>query len=201
MLTDTLLSSGHAAADVSADVGETVVEPEERALIAAARSDPRAFGLLYQRYLPRIYRYLRLRCSNDADAADMTQDVFVRALAALPRYRDNGLPFAAWLFTIARNRSADAARRSRSTGLALQLGDDHAGGDDLEGSVVRREAIVRVERLLARLEPDKRELLALRFASGLTSREIARVVGRSEPAVKQQLTRLLRNLKEQSRDC
>jgi RNA polymerase sigma-70 factor (ECF subfamily) len=173
---------------------------EERSLVEAARFDPEAFGVLYQHYLPRIYRYLRFRSATETDAADLTQDVFVRAFAAFPRFRDDGTPFAAWLFTIARNRSADAARRNRRHGISVPLGDGLVAADDPEGALLRREAASRVGRLIAELDPDKRELVSLRFSAGLTCREISVVVGRSEPAVKQQLTRILRRLKEQTNE-
>lgn len=90
------------------------VEDDEPSLIQAARLDPKAFGLLYQRYLTSIYRYLRARTPNEQAAADLTQQVFLKALASLPKYRPRGLPFAAWLFRIARNTAIDRYRRSRS---------------------------------------------------------------------------------------
>jgi RNA polymerase sigma-70 factor, ECF subfamily len=189
----------------SSELGSTA-PLEERMLLAAARSDPEAFGLLYQRYLPRIHRYLRLRSASEADAADLTHDVFVRAFAAFPKYRDDGLPFSAWLFAIARNRTADVARRLKSEAVWLPLDDamgaQTSGPDafDPEAIAVRRESNERIRRLLAGLDRDKLELVSLRFAAGLSSREIASVVGRSEAAVKQQLTRILRTLKEQAND-
>ncbi len=171
----------------------------ERALIDAARSAPDAFGVLYQAYLPRVYRFLWFRTRNEADAADLTQDVFVRAYAALPRYRSDGVPFAAWLFAIARNRSADAARRSRAANWPLPLPDEAEGDAGPERRVVEREAVERMAVLLTRLDAQTQELVSLRFAAGLSNREIAKVVGRSEASVKQQLVRTLRKLKEQSR--
>ena len=65
---------------------------DDEALVEAARRDPEAFGVLYQRYLPQIYRYLRARTGNADDAADLAQQVFLKALAALPGYRPCGRP-------------------------------------------------------------------------------------------------------------
>src|SRR5688572_10743623 len=77
----------------------------EAAAIAAARLDPRAFAPLYQAYFDPVFRYC-LRCIGDReDAAEATQEVFARALRALPRYRDQA--FRPWLFTIAHNVIAD----------------------------------------------------------------------------------------------
>ncbi|HEY7355449.1 MAG TPA: sigma-70 family RNA polymerase sigma factor, partial [Ktedonobacterales bacterium] len=82
---------------------ERRVEGDEAALVAAAQADPAAFDALYQRYLARVYRYLRAHVGSDDEAADLTQQVFLKALDALPRYRPRGAPFAAWLFQIARH--------------------------------------------------------------------------------------------------
>ncbi len=172
---------------------------DEAILVRAARADPAAFEALYGRYHARLYRYLRTRAATDEDAADLTQQVFLRAWAALPRYRERGLPFAAWLFRIARNAAANAARGRRE---AVPLGAVAATliaaeEDEPERHAMRREAQDRLGVLLQGLESDKRDLLALRFAAGLTAREIAAVVGAREGAIKKRLARTVRALKEQ----
>src|SRR4051812_20704973 len=81
---------------------------DEARAIAAAKIDPRAFAPLYSRYVDPVYSYC-LRCLGDPEtAADATQDVFARALRALPRYREQA--FRPWLFTIAHNVIVDAHR-------------------------------------------------------------------------------------------
>ena len=173
---------------------------DEASLVAAAQANPAAFDVLYQRYLARVYRYLRAQVGSDEDAADLTQQVFLRALDALPRYRPRGAPFAAWLFSIARHAATDAYRRKRATVAWEALPEalqPAAGEQDPEACVLRLEALARVGDLLAHLDPAKRELLALRFAGGLSAPEIVQVVGKSPAAVKKYLTRTLQMLKEQ----
>ncbi len=177
-------------------------ETDEASLIQAARSDPRAFGPLYEHYLARIYRYLRARTATDEAAADLTQQVFLKALAALPNYHPRGLPFAAWLFRIARNTAIDRYRRSRDL---LSLENLHPsleprGEANPEATLLQQEQLERLRVLLEKLDADKRELLALRFAGQLTSSEIGLVVGKSEEAVKKQLGRILHSLKEALRE-
>lgn len=173
-------------------------EHDDQALVRAAQADIAHFGVLYHLYVERVHRYMLARTPSAEDAADLTQHVFLHALAALPRYRDRGVPFAAWLFRIARNVVTDAARRAPRTttwdALPLSL---HTGGDDPEATVLHGEALARLHNLLAQLDPAKRELLALRFAAGLSSRQIAAVVGKREGAVKKQLARIIGALKEQ----
>lgn len=173
----------------------------DETLVQTARTDPAIFGLLYQRYRHRIYAYLRARAASKEDAADLTQLVFLRALDGLPRYRGRGNEFAAWLFRIARNAATDYYRRHKlATGwdhlpAPLQLHAEH----DPEKAALRDEEIARLRPLVLALAPDKRELLALRFAAGLTAGEIAAVLGKSEAAVRKQLSRTLQTLKEQYR--
>lgn len=172
---------------------------DEAALVAAARADPDAFAELYRRYLPRIYRYLRARAGSDQDAEDLTQQVFLKALTALSDYRDRGLPFAAWLFRIARNVAIDASRGRRHTVSWDDLPEEQlprvAAGPEIVA--LQRESLARLRLLLARLDDDKRDLLALRIAAGLTIPEVAETVGKSEAAVRKQLERTIRRLKEQ----
>ena len=175
---------------------------EDAELVAAALQYSDEFGLLYERYLPRVYRYLLSRCGSRDEAADLTQIAFTRAYDSLRRYQPGRAPFAAWLFRIARNAAADAHRKRRATiswdGLPEALTAANCAQPDAIAE--KRERMTRLRTLLERIEPAKRELLALRFASGLSSREIAAVVGKSEAAVKKQLTRTIAQLKEYYRD-
>jgi RNA polymerase sigma-70 factor (ECF subfamily) len=172
---------------------------DEALLVRAAQADPAAFAPLYHAYYPRVYRYLRARSGSTEDAADLTQTVFLRALAALPDYRERGLPFAAWLFRIARNIVTDAQRRQRPTVDLDSVPQERyaTGANPPEQAAIDRERLDRLGVLVATLDHDKRELLALRFAGGLTSAEIAAVVGKREGAVKRQLSRIVQGLREQ----
>jgi RNA polymerase sigma-70 factor (ECF subfamily) len=174
------------------------VMDEDEALVAEARVRPEVFGQLYQRHVASIYRYVRTRTASEEEAADVTQSVFIKAMASLDKYRP-GSPFAAWLFRIARNASTDAYRRRRKTvGLdALPELALESLADSPEDVVLKHERLRRLRGLVARLDADKQELLALRFGAGLTLREIAGVVGKGESAIKKQMSRVMAALKEQ----
>jgi RNA polymerase sigma-70 factor (ECF subfamily) len=162
-------------------------------LVRAARRDPVAFAALYRRHVTPIYRYVYSHVGNAADAEDLTAQTFVAALEGLPGYRERG-NFAAWLFTIAHNKAADHHRQQHPQ-LPLDEALDSPGhGENPMTSMMRKEALQRLSALIAELQEDKQELLRLRFAGGLTYPEIARVVGRSEAAVKMAVHRLLRRL-------
>ncbi|HVU67739.1 MAG TPA: sigma-70 family RNA polymerase sigma factor [Ktedonobacteraceae bacterium] len=172
---------------------------EEAGWIGAAQVDPVAFEPLYMRYRERVYRYVRTRLDSDEDAADLTQQVFLQAMAALPRYRPQGVPFAVWLFRIARHTAINRATRDAGPALSWdQLPETlhPLAGEGPEELAVRSEALEHLRALLSELEPAQRELLALRFAGGLTAPQIAELVGKKPEAVRKQIYRLLQSFKE-----
>ncbi len=154
---------------------------EEAELVARARVDRAAFAPLYARYLDPVYRYCYRRLGSREAAEDATSEVFYKALATLPGYRDGS--FQGWLFAIAHNAVVDAARRRRPE---EPLGPEH---DPLDGAASPEElALVaddrhRLRRLLERLPADQRSVMELRLA-GLTGGEIATALGRSLGSVK-----------------
>ncbi|NPA91984.1 MAG: sigma-70 family RNA polymerase sigma factor [Chloroflexi bacterium] len=158
----------------------------------AAPSLPADFAQVYRDHVTRVYRYVYARVGNREDAEDLTAQVFFDALEKWASYRDEG-KVAAWLLTIARRRVADYYRRhSRPLSLDVVpfLADPHTPWDGVE----KEEELAHLARLVAQLSDEDQELLRLRFAAGLTYREMADIVGRSEAAVKMAVHRLIRRL-------
>jgi RNA polymerase sigma-70 factor (ECF subfamily) len=181
---------------------EQGADSDRAAAVVAAPEDGTAFDALYERYLDRVYAYLRARAATEEDAADLTQQVFLRALAALPRRRGQQETFAAWLFRIAHN-AAEAYHRRRRQTIAwhrVPEGLHPRDEDDLAAGMVRDEAMARLDAVLRTLKPEAREILALHYAGRLTVAEVAAVAGKSEAAIKKQLTRTMHFLKERYRD-
>lgn len=164
--------------------------------------DAPSFAQLYERYLAGMYRYFLAHTRNGVDAADLTQQVFVQALAAWPRYHGEGLTVRPWLFRIAHNVLVDSYRRRHPTVSWEDMPADRhpVAGDDTEMAVLRRDEARNLEAVMAGLPPDKRELLVMRFAAGLTVREMADALDRKDEAVRSELRRLLHLLKEKLTD-
>lgn len=173
-------------------------ESDDFALVQAARVEPEAFGEIYKLYVARIYRYLHARTGSEEDAADLTQQVFLQALAGLTKYHGEA-PFAAWLFRIARNLVTDSYRRRREFVSWEVLPDTlrSAPENDPETTAIQRESLAQLRALFNTLSPEKRELLWLRFGAGLSVQEIATVIGKSPAAVRKQVSRTLQALEEQ----
>jgi RNA polymerase sigma-70 factor, ECF subfamily len=165
-------------------------------LIANMPGDPAAFGLLYRRYLDPVYRYLYARVGSPAEAEDLTSLVFLAALESLSNYRSQGR-FPAWLFSIARRKIADHYR-GRQPQVPLDFAADQASpSNDPLAQTLKDEELVSLQKHLALLAEDDRELLRLRFAARLNFTEIAAVLGRRESSVKMALYRLLKRLESQ----
>ncbi len=174
------------------------ITPDEVALIERAKTDKDAFGLLYERYVDRIYNYVYYRTGNVADAEDLTARIFERAMKHIGNYQDQGVPFSAWLYRIAHNLVANWHRdRSRRKMIAIDdvsqwIIDDH--GPEFSAQLMEdKEALNAAVR---RLPADRQELLRFKFVERLSNAEIGDIMGRSEGAIKSLYHRTLLALRE-----
>jgi len=171
---------------------------DERKLVEQARRDPEAFGELYLRYVRSIYNYIFYRTGDPEEAEDLTSRVFLQALQHLPRFQERGLPFAAWLFRIAHNLVANWHRdRQRHPTVPLSENGHNRGPEHVEAALERREERERLLEAIRRLPPDRQQLLILKFVEGLSNAEIARIMGRTEGAIRVLYHRTLEALRKE----
>jgi len=162
----------------------------------AQQGQSEAFGELYQRYATVIFRFVCLRLGNNEDAEDLTEEIFMRALHNLARYDDRGIPFAAYLFQIARNALIDHYRKNRNSLSSIDDLDIRGGDPGPEESVSHRIEFQDLQRIMENLPEDYRNVLILRFLSGLSPEETAIMMDRSEGAVRVLQFRALAALKK-----
>lgn len=170
-----------------------ITEQSDDDLVQSARSDPRAFAPLYQRYVSPIYRYCYVRLGHRESAEDATSEVFMKALRGLDSYR--GGVFAAWLFKIAQNVVIDFQRRIRPLAPVEAAGDPVDPGPSPEEHAVARDDAATLRRAMARLAEDQRTVLDLQLA-GWSGDRIAASLGRSVDAVKMLRHRGVTRLRE-----
>ncbi len=188
---------------LSSRLEQTMCKESDSKLIARAKKEPEAFGLLYERYVDRIYNYIYYRTSNHHDAEDLTARTFYRALKKMPRYVDRGAPFSAYLYRIAHNLVAnwyrDNSRRqfiSFDEVIITMLGRK-------DPSIIAEEKAQKkdnrdmLHRMIRQLPPDRQQLLILKFAERMTNVEIGRVMGRTEGAIKSLYHRTLVTLRQE----
>jgi RNA polymerase sigma-70 factor (ECF subfamily) len=179
---------------------ETEDAASDRLVARFQAGDRDAFTELYIRYFDRIYKYLRIILRSQHDAEDAAQQVFLKALDALPRYERRDRPFRSWLFVVARNHALDElARRARTEPVApfeLERAHDAPApdGDALDSLewLSDRDVVIFIERLPLL----QRQVLVLRFLLELNSAEIAAVLGTTPDTVRNQQARAMRFLRE-----
>lgn len=176
---------------------------EEEGLIArAARGDRDAFGRLYQRYFPRVYRHIRHLNSEPELAEDLAAQTFLNALQAIDRFELRGVPFLAWLLRIATNLTINHLKGERANGSAplpptLEAQDIDASPEESCQTKVDGE---RLWQLVRRLRRDQRQVIVMRFLDGLSYQDIAQVLGKSPGAVRVIQYRALANLRRLARE-
>ena len=157
------------------------------------------FTELYERTFPRVYAYVASLLRDRSAAEDVTAQAFERAYRKRRSYRPGRGSMDAWLFGIARNAALDELRRrKRRAVLEVDPEDtDASPPEDYAEFAVRREA---VRAALASLDGQERDLVALKFAGGLSNGEIARVLRMSESNVGTRLHRTITKLREACHD-
>lgn len=171
----------------------------EAELVARAKTDAEAFGVLYERYVRQIYNYIYYRTGNPQDAEDLTARVFQRAAQHLSRYTDRGLPFSAWLYRIAHNVVAnwhrDEGRRQALPLNGVALNDLQAEAP--EETYVDHHERELLLRAIRRLPGERQQLIILKFVEQMSNVEIGLVMNRSEGAVKSLYHRTLLALRDE----
>jgi RNA polymerase sigma-70 factor (ECF subfamily) len=164
---------------------------------AAKAGDASAFGELYERYRDAIYRFCLARTGTSHDAEDLTSDVFVKAMKSLDRYQDRGLPFAAFLYRIARNAAIDRSRTLKQPLSVDGLLVEPRSKQDVEheGSLAVDKSILLAA--LAKLKPEHRDVITLRFIEGYAALEVGQMLGKTEGAIRTLQHRALERLRKE----
>lgn len=171
--------------------------PDEVALAQVAQGDREAFGILYQRYVDRIFTYIYYRTGSEHDAEDLTARVFFRAMRHVNNYTDRGVPFSAWLYRIAHNLVANW-HRDNSRRKEIPLDDMFQLAHDLphpETSLVNNEEQARLLDVIRGFPPERQQLIILKFVEHLPNAEIGKIMGRTEGAIKSLYHRTLLTLR------
>ncbi len=162
----------------------------------ARGGDRGAFAELYDTHCDAVYRYVLYRVREPSDAEDLTSEVFTRAFANIHRYRWQGKSFLAWLYTIARNAVTDRRRRERPT---LDLDDAYGVAEDgptAHDRAVRGEQVDALRGAVKHLTSEQQEVLVLRFVENMSSRQVAKVLGKNEGAIRALQFRALGRLRK-----
>lgn len=177
----------------------------EAKLIANARKNPEAFGVLFDEYYPKILNYLVRRTGEVALSEDLCSQAFEKAYTKLWQFQFRSLPFSAWLYRIAGNELKMHYRSKRVVSLESMM--EGKGFDvpdavdvlqellDAEETVQKQKQFLGVQQKLQTLPLVYQEVIALRFFEEKSILEIAKILGKKEGTVKSLLSRGLEKLR------
>ncbi len=188
-----------AFSETETDLARARATEEERALVERAKGDPDAFEELYGRFYSRIFAFAYRRLRSRELAEDVTADVFMKALDALPRFTWQGVSVSAWLYRIANNRITDHFRRKGQSGKGVlpidevkTLVDERPLPEDRILAALRR---AEVEEAIAKLSDQDQLVITLIFYEELASSEVAEIMGISTNLVYVRLHRALKRMR------
>jgi RNA polymerase sigma-70 factor (ECF subfamily) len=174
--------------------GETPLQDERDLIQRAQEYDSSAFAEIYERHYQGIYNYIYYRVSDDTLAEDLAAEVFLKAMEAIESFTFRGIPFSAWLYRIANNLVIDHFRRQpRRPHVPLeetQFATNENPGEALERGITRQS----LQRALSALTEEQQQVVVLKFVDGLSNSEAARVLGKTEGAIKSLQHRALASL-------
>lgn len=167
---------------------------EEKILIQEAQKDRAKFAPLYKKYFEQIFRFILKRVEGEEVAADITSQVFLKALTNIAKYKDMGFPFSSWLFRIARNELYDMYRKKEvemvvsleTKGIVVMISE--MGPDQKDHS--------HLTAALSQLDEDEMELIELRFFEDRAFKEIGEILNITENNAKVRTYRTLDKLRK-----
>jgi RNA polymerase sigma-70 factor (ECF subfamily) len=162
-------------------------ELDESQLIRRAKAgDAEAFGELYTRHIQAVFRFFFARLDNREDAEDLTEEAFFRVWRSLPTFEDQGVPFLAYLFLVARNLLIDHYRRFENSKTSAGIEDSvmAESGADTSETAIRNIEHKEIRQALDKLKDDYQIVLVSRFLSELSTKEIAQIMGKTPGSIR-----------------
>ena len=169
---------------------------QEQVLVEAAKADPARFRPIYDKYYERIFMYVYQRMDDKEMAHDVVSQVFLKAITSLPRYQFKGVPFASWLYRIAKSEVYQAFRKEQAS---RTVNIETAGlGNMMEDMEEDRYAdfIPLLGDAVAELEEDDLQLIEMRFFEKRAFKEIGEILDITENNAKVKVYRILERLKK-----
>jgi RNA polymerase sigma-70 factor (ECF subfamily) len=167
----------------------------EKLVVQAVNGNTDAFGDLYIIFVEKIYRYVFYHIKSKTAAEDITGEVFLKAWRAISSCRGKENAFSPWLYRIAHNQLVDEIRK-RQRRPSLEL-DNVETIRDSENSVERYSEQQELLKLIDRLPSNQRRVIILKFIEGMGNREIAKIMGKSEGALRVMQMRALAALRKE----
>lgn len=173
---------------------EILAEQDE---IRAAQKDPAKFEILYNKYYEAVFRFVYQRLDSMETAADITAQVFVKALSNIKKYKSKGVPFSAWLFRIASNELIDLFKTNNSL-RTINLETSHIENlvDEIEQESLDDLYTILINAI-KQLPEDDLQILEMRYFENRAFKEIGNILSITENNAKVRVYRIIDTLKKQ----
>lgn len=172
------------------------MDNEQDIIILCQQGNLENFVQLYDKYIKRIYDFIYFKTTHKETAEDLTSLTFIKALEKIKTFNADKGTFSAWLYQIARNTVIDFYRTKKE---AIDIDDvwDLAGNENIERDIDAKAKLQAIEKYLAKLKSEQREIIIMRIWSELTYAEIAEVLGKSEASCKMSFSRAIAVLRKE----
>ncbi len=166
----------------------------------AIKGEASAFGLLYNHYQPKIYRFIYFKVGQREEAEDLTHQVFLKAWTNIRDYRSQGFPFGSWLYRIARNSVIDHYRTRKDNDPIESVENIVLASSSLLKDLDSKLSVEKIKTAILKLKPDYQEVIILKFVEDLTNKEISEAMEKSDRAIKLLQHRAIKGLREILKD-
>ena len=172
-------------------------EDLKRLVDLAQQGDREALEALYLLHFDRIYSYLHMSVGNRHDAEDLTTQTFLKMLEAIGRFRWRSAPFSAWLFRIAHNLAMDHFRASRRWQPEEEVPEPAEAESSAEDAALQSIGRKSMLELIEKLSPEQQQVLTLKFVFNFPNADVAKILDKTEGAIKSLQHRALASLQKQ----
>lgn len=169
---------------------------EEKVIKEAIEGEASAFGLLYDKYHERIYRFVYLKVSHREEAEDLTHQVFLKAWQNIENYKHKGFPFSSWLYQIARNHIIDHYRTRKPLISIERIEEVEIVPFENEKDIDDKNTLAKIQKAITLLPQEQQDIIIMRFVEELSPKEIARALEKPESTVRVLQHRAIKNLKK-----
>ncbi len=172
---------------------------DENLLKKAKKGDSASFGAIYDKYAPKIYRYLFLKLGGlKVEAEDLTHEVFLSAWKNMDSFNLRGAPFSSYLYKIARNATIDYWRTKHQTvDIEVVPEETFSENPNVGEQIDLSDDLALMRRCIASLEPTYQDVLIMKFVDDMSNHEIATALDKTEGAVRVIQHRALKQLKKE----
>jgi len=175
-----------------------MIDGEKDIIKRAIQGEASAFGLLYDKYQPQIYRFIYFKVGHREEAEDLTHQVFLKSWQNINDYNFLGFPFSSWLYSVARHQIIDYYR-TKKVNIAIEEISELKTENldpDISDIIDKNFDIERIKKSIGQLKDEQQDVIILRFIEDFSLQEIASILSKTEGAVKLLQHRAINNLKK-----